>query len=66
MMKCTSLRSLSVALLVNLLHFLQQLAHVKRVWGSWRRLKELIYELEGIQKHVTTVNKDYSTFLETV
>ncbi len=45
-MKCTSLWSLSVALLVNLLHFLQQLAHIKCMWGSWRRLKELIHQLD--------------------
>lgn len=49
MMKSTSLWSLSVALLVNLLHFLQQLTHVKGLWRAWRFLKELINELE--QKH---------------
>lgn len=45
-MKCTSLWSLSVALLVNLLHFLQQLTHVKGVWGTWGCLEELIHKLE--------------------
>lgn len=49
-MTCTSLWSLSVTLLVNLLHFLQQLTHVERVWGSRGSLKELIYKLEEIEK----------------
>lgn len=42
-MKSTSLWSLSVALLVNLLHFLQQLTHVEGVRRPRRRLEELIY-----------------------
>lgn len=51
MRMCTSLWSLSVGLLVNLLHFLQQLTHVKRVRGSWRRMKELIHQLQSIYWH---------------
>lgn len=45
-MRSTSLRSLSVALLVDLLHLLQQLTHVEGVRRARRRLQELIYQLE--------------------
>lgn len=55
-MNCTSLWSLSVRLLVNLLHFLQQLAHVKCVLGSWGCLKELIHQLNQEKKTVTKVS----------
>lgn len=55
-MKHTPLWSLSVALLVDLLHFLQQLSHVERVWGSRGSLKELIHQLEPKNKHVFIAN----------
>lgn len=68
-MKRTSLWSLSIALLVNLLHFLQQLPHVERVWRSRGRLKELIHELEPKNKHVLQlimVNSNFTQYLADV
>lgn len=47
-LRSTSLRGLSVALLVNLLHLLQQLAHVEGVRRARRRLEELIHQLKEI------------------
>lgn len=54
---CTSLWGLSVALLVNLLHLLQQLTHVKCVWGSWGGLEELIHQLEQKEKVLLQFSK---------
>lgn len=43
----TSLWSLPVALLINLLHLLQQLAHVEGLGRPRWGLHELIHQLEG-------------------
>lgn len=41
----TPLRGLSVALLVDLLHLLQELAHVEAVRRPWGSLQELVHQL---------------------